>query len=104
MSWSSLISFQGSRYSVPYQLCEEVVFVRRDGDEVVITATDLNGAKEVARHQVAGKGQITLVDEHYPERPSGPGAGSEGRNHLRGELPGHRRGGQALPGRDGRHR
>lgn len=29
VSWSSLISFQGSRYSVPYQLCEEVVFVRR---------------------------------------------------------------------------
>ncbi|HEX4218314.1 MAG TPA: hypothetical protein VHZ02_08095 [Acidimicrobiales bacterium] len=28
VSWSSLISFQGSRYSVPYQLCEEVVFVR----------------------------------------------------------------------------
>ena len=25
VSWSSLISFQGSRYSVPYQLCEEVV-------------------------------------------------------------------------------
>ena len=25
-------------------------------------------------------------------------------NHIRGELPGHRRGGQALPGRDGRHR
>ena len=72
VSWSSLISFQGSRYSVPYQLCEEVVFVRRDGDEVVITATDATGATEVARHKVAGKGQITLVDAHYPERPSGP--------------------------------
>jgi hypothetical protein len=72
VSWSSLISFQGSRYSVPYQLCEEVVYVRRDGDEVVITASDVNGAKEVARHRVAAKGQITLVDEHYPERPSGP--------------------------------
>lgn len=72
VSWSSLISFQGSRYSVPYQLCEEVVFVRRDGDEVVITASDVNGAREVARHQVAPKGQLTLVDEHYPERSPGP--------------------------------
>ena len=72
VSWSSLISFQGSRYSVPYQLCEEVVFVRRDGGEVVITATDVNGAREVARHRVAAKGQITLIDDHYPERPSGP--------------------------------
>jgi transposase len=72
VSWSSLISFQGSRYSVPYQLCEEVVFVRREGTEVVITATDQNGAKEVARHKVAGKGQLTLSDEHYPERPVHP--------------------------------
>jgi transposase len=72
VSWSSLISFGGSRYSVPYQLCEEVVFVRRDGDEVVITATDEGGAREVARHRVAGKGQITLLDAHYPERPVGP--------------------------------
>jgi transposase len=72
VSWSSLISFQGSRYSVPYQLCEEVVFVRREGTEVVITASDQNGAREVARHQVAGKGQLTLSDEHYPERPAHP--------------------------------
>jgi transposase len=72
VSWSSLISFQGSRYSVPYQLCEEVVFVRREGTEVVITATDQNGAKEVARHELAGKGQLTLSDEHYPERQANP--------------------------------
>lgn len=72
VSWSSLVSFQGSRYSVPYQLCEEVVFVRRDGDEVVITATDEGGAREVARHRVAGKGQVTLLDAHYPDRPAGP--------------------------------
>jgi transposase len=72
VSWSSLISFQGSRYSVPYQLCEEVVYVRRDGDEVVITATDAGGPREVARHRVADKGQITLLDAHYPDRPTGP--------------------------------
>jgi hypothetical protein len=57
VSWSSIISFQGARYSVPYQLCEEVVFVRRDGDEVVIVATDANGAREVARHLVGQRGQ-----------------------------------------------
>jgi transposase len=72
VSWSSLISFQGSRHSVPYQLCEEVVFVRRHGDEVVITASDHNGPKEVARHKVAAKGQLTLSDEHYPKRPASP--------------------------------
>ncbi|MGH9208860.1 MAG: IS21 family transposase [Acidimicrobiales bacterium] len=68
VSWSSLISFQGSRYSVPYQLCEEVVFVRREGDEVVITATDRNGPRQVARHRVAAKGQLSLSNEHYPVR------------------------------------
>lgn len=72
VSWSSLISFQGSRYSVPYQLCQEVVFVRREGDEVVIVATESTGPREVARHLVADKGQMTLKDEHYPDRPKRP--------------------------------
>jgi transposase len=72
VSWSSLISFQGARYSVPYRLCEEVVFCRRDGDYVVITATDRDGAMEVARHKATGKGQITLRDDHYPDRPAQP--------------------------------
>ncbi|MHB1847330.1 MAG: IS21 family transposase [Deltaproteobacteria bacterium] len=72
VSWSSLVSFQGSRYSVPYQLCQEIVFVRRDGDEVVIVASDRSGAREVARHLVGGKGQLTLNDEHYPTRREHP--------------------------------
>jgi len=72
VSWSSLVSFGGARYSVPYRLCEEVVFCRREGDDVVITATDRQGAKEVARHKATGRGQITLRDDHYPDRPSGP--------------------------------
>jgi hypothetical protein len=72
VSWSSLVSFQGARYSVPHQLCEEVVFVRRVGDEVVIVATGEEGAKEVARHPVAAKGQMTLNDGHYPPRRTSP--------------------------------
>jgi transposase len=72
VSWSSLISFQGARYSVPHQLCEEVVFVRQVGQEVVIVATGPQGAKEVARHPVAAKGQMTLADGHYPPRRKDP--------------------------------
>jgi hypothetical protein len=49
-----------------------VVFCRRDGDEVVITATDREGAKEVARHKATDKGQITLRDDHYPDRRTQP--------------------------------
>jgi hypothetical protein len=72
VSWSSLISFQGARYSVPHQLCEEVVFVRQVGSEVIIVATGPDGAKEVARHPVAAKGQMTLLDGHYPPRRKSP--------------------------------
>ena len=69
VSWSSLISFQGARYSVPYQLCEEIIYARRDGDEVVITALGPDGPYEAARHAATTKGQITLLDAHYPDRP-----------------------------------
>lgn len=69
VSWSSLISFEGARYSVPYQLCEEIIYARRDADEVVITALGPDGPYEVARHAASTKGQITLVDAHYPDRP-----------------------------------
>lgn len=86
VSWSSLISFQGARYSVPYQLCEEVVFVRRDGDEVVIVATDVNGAREVARHPVGHKGQMTLLDEHYPSRPTRPEREPKPTSHLEAKF------------------
>jgi len=34
-----------------------------------MTATDLDETIEVARHKMAGKGRITLVDNQYPERP-----------------------------------
>ena len=49
-----------------------MVFCRRDGDDVVITATDSKRTKEVARHKASERGQITLRDDHYPDRPSGP--------------------------------
>lgn len=73
VSWSSLISFEGARYSVPHELCAEVVFVRRDGEEVVITGMRPEGAAEVARHKVATPGQLVLSDGHYPPRPRVPG-------------------------------
>ncbi|HLG68171.1 MAG TPA: IS21 family transposase [Acidimicrobiales bacterium] len=72
VSWSSLVSFEGARYSVPHRYCAEVVFVRRDGDEIVITATDETGGREVARHPVAAKGQMVLDDGHYPPRRRHP--------------------------------
>ena len=86
VSWSSLVSFEGARYSVPYQLCEEVVYVRREGDDVVITALKDEGPRVVARHRATTKGQITVVDDHYPDRPSGPERAPKATNTLETEF------------------
>jgi transposase len=72
VSWSSLVSFAGARYSVPHELCDDVVYVRRSGEEIVITASDERGAREVARHRIAERGRMVLVDGHYPPRRSTP--------------------------------
>ena len=72
VSWSSLVSFAGARYSVPHELCDDVVYVRRAGEEIVITAADEHGAREVARHPVQPRGRLVLSDAHYPDRPSSP--------------------------------
>jgi hypothetical protein len=65
VSWSSLVSFRGSRYSVPDRLCESQVWVRAGAGEVIITAGEGSGATEVARHRLVGPGQTSIRDEHY---------------------------------------
>jgi transposase len=72
VSWSSLVSFGGARYSVPHELCDDVVYVRRSGDEIVICAADAHGAREVARHPVQPPGRMALHDAHYPDRRATP--------------------------------
>jgi hypothetical protein len=65
VSWSSTVSFRGARYSVPDRLCAAQVWVRATAGEVVITAGEGTGAKEVARHELVGPGQASIRDEHY---------------------------------------
>jgi hypothetical protein len=65
VSWSSLVSFRGARYSVPDRLCETPVWVRAAAGEVIITAGEGSGAAEVARHHLVGPGQTQICDEHY---------------------------------------
>ena len=73
VSWSSLISFQGSALLGPPPACaRRWSSCRRHGDEVVIVATGPDGAKEVARHPVAAKARSTLRDEHYPPDAAHP--------------------------------
>jgi hypothetical protein len=68
----SLVMFEGGQYSVPHQLAGQVVWVRRYGEQVVITSAGPAGVAEVARHQVTTPGSPRVEDAHYP--PSPPGA------------------------------
>jgi hypothetical protein len=65
---SSVISLGGARYSVPHQLIDRRVFVRVEGDEVVIAYHGRDGVREVARHATSTPGQPRLDLTHYPPR------------------------------------
>ena len=66
----SVISLGGTRYSVPHQLIDQTVWVRVDGEEVVIAHRGDRGVREVARHATAAPGNPQLDLSHYPERSS----------------------------------
>ncbi|WP_420446909.1 IS21 family transposase [Candidatus Poriferisodalis sp.] len=72
VSWSSTISFGGVTYSVPHTLADETVWVRVDGDHLVVTHCAPSGPIEVARHQRSTPGHPMIDDAHYPARPAGP--------------------------------
>lgn len=65
---SSVISLGGTRYSVPHQLVDETVWVRVDGEQVVMAHKGEHGVREVARHATAAPGNPQLDLSHYPER------------------------------------
>ena len=65
VSWSSVVSFRGARYSVPDDLCAAQVWVRAAAGQVIVCAGEGSGAKEVARHDLVGPGQASIRDEHY---------------------------------------
>lgn len=71
VTWSSTISFGGVTYSVPHTLADERVWVRVDGDEIVVTHVSDRGATEVARHQRSTPGTPRIDESHYPPRPAG---------------------------------
>ena len=69
---SSTVSFGAVTYSVPHTLADETVWVRVDGDQVVVTHCAPSGPVEVARHQRSTPGHPMIDDAHYPPRPAGP--------------------------------
>lgn len=72
VSWSATISYGGVTYSVPHTLADQTVWVRVEGDEIVVTHVSGNGATEVARHRRSTPGNPQIREEHYPPRPPGP--------------------------------
>ena len=59
-------------YSVPHELIGERVWVRAETEQLVVVHVDeLQGPREVARHQLTTPGRPSINDEHYPPRPAG---------------------------------
>jgi transposase len=85
VSWSSLVSFRGARYSVPDRFCEGQVWVRATAGEVIITAGEGSGAAEVARHRLVGAGHTQICDGHYSRHRSGDPLTRRPRPTNRGE-------------------
>ena len=72
MSPTSVVSWKKARYSVPHRFCQESVWVREEGGELVIVADAGDGPREVARHRLQGRGQAAIDKSHYPAAPEGP--------------------------------
>jgi transposase len=67
-----MIQLDWCLYSVPSRLAGEVVWVRRRGEEVIVTHVGPDGPVEVARHQVTTPGNPRVDDSHFPPVPEGP--------------------------------
>ncbi|MDE2935272.1 MAG: hypothetical protein OXP37_00315 [Chloroflexota bacterium] len=72
VSGTSLVTYGRAQYSVPHTLCGESVWVRTEGDELVVTAAGGDGLREVARHRCAAPGERVVDERHYPQAPPGP--------------------------------
>lgn len=60
-------------YSTPKAYVGREVWCRVHGDELVIVARTPKGLAEIARHALSTPGNPQILDEHYPDHPSGNG-------------------------------
>jgi len=68
----STVSVGEAIYSVPHELIGERVWVRAEGEQlVVVHVDDTHGPREIARHALTTPGRPSINDEHYPPRPAG---------------------------------
>jgi len=66
------IRFGSVRYSTPPGLIGAEVWVRADGDELVVVANQSDGLTEVARHRLSTPGTPQIDLSHYPGHPQEP--------------------------------
>jgi hypothetical protein len=56
---------------VPHELIGERVWVRAEGEQLIVVQIDGQGPREVARHALTTPGRPSINDQHYPPRPAG---------------------------------
>jgi transposase len=66
------IRFGSVRYSVPPGVVGHEVWVRAEGDELVVVADTHNGLVEAARHRLSTPGNPRIDLSHYPDHPQEP--------------------------------
>jgi transposase len=72
VSRQATVSVGEAVYSVPHELIGERVWVRSDGEQLVVVYVDeTRGPREVARHALTVPGRPRIDDQHYPPRPAG---------------------------------
>lgn len=67
-----VISFDAAEYSVPDAHAGEVVWVRHEGDQVVVVAVGPAGATEIARHRRGARGERVHNPDHFAPMPETP--------------------------------
>ena len=66
-----MVDFECGQYSVPHDLAGEVVWVRSQGEEVVLVHVGKAGPVEVARHLRTSPGNPRVDAAHFPVHPAG---------------------------------
>ncbi len=65
------IRFGSVPYSTPPGSEGREVWVRVEGDELIITGAGEHGLSEIRRHQLSVPGRPQILDEDYPDHPKG---------------------------------
>lgn len=68
---SPMVQHAWCQYSVPYQLRGQTVWVRDDGDDIIIVHVGATGPVEVARHARGAPDSPRLDGAHFPPAPEG---------------------------------